>query len=182
MNNVFRYSALIVLLVSAPLCSQAEQSLSPYVNKKGEISMPSDFAFSLTHLGTWFVEDGSANGFHSVYTNAESIKAYQKADRFPDGTVIVKELRDFHSGSYTTGQHVNYAGQQVKQWFVMIKDSKNRFAGTSPYWGEGWGWALFKPDKPQTNLVKDFKADCITCHQPAKKTDWIYTEAYPLLQ
>ena len=63
----------------------------------------------------------------------------------------------------------------------MIKDSKNRFEKDNPLWGEGWGWALFKPDDTSMNLTKNYKTDCLGCHIPAKNKDWIYTEAYPIL-
>jgi hypothetical protein len=80
----------------------------------------------------------------------------------------------------TTGQSVSYATSELKQWFVMIKDSKNRFAG-NPLWGEGWGWALYKPGDPSKNVATNFQTDCLGCHVPAKDRDWVYTEAYPTL-
>ena len=62
----------------------------------------------------------------------------------------------------------------------MVKDSENRFA-ENPIWGDGWGWALFKPDDKGKNVSRDYKVDCLGCHIPAKDTDWVYTEAYPTL-
>jgi hypothetical protein len=62
----------------------------------------------------------------------------------------------------------------------MIKDTQNRFSG-NPLWGDGWGWALFKPDQPKLNVATDYKVDCLGCHIPAKQSDWIYVEAYPIL-
>ena len=62
----------------------------------------------------------------------------------------------------------------------MIKDSKGRFAD-NPLWGDGWGWALFKPDDRNSNVAANYQTDCLGCHQPAKAKDWIYTEAYPIL-
>ncbi|MEL7374909.1 MAG: cytochrome P460 family protein [Pseudomonadota bacterium] len=61
------------------------------------------------------------------------------------------------------------------------KDTKGRFAD-NPLWGEGWGWALYKPDAPQTNVATDFQKDCIGCHIPAKDTDYVYVDAYPTLK
>ena len=82
------------------------------------------------------------------------------------------------------GRGVSHSNATVKQWFVMVKDSRDRFAD-KPQWGDGWGWALYKPDQVAAgdirNTVKDYKAECIACHGPAKLNDWIYTEAYPIL-
>ena len=75
---------------------------------------------------------------------------------------------------------MSYATADLKQWFVMVKDAKGRFA-ENPIWGDGWGWALFKPDNASVNVAKDYKTDCLGCHIPAKDKDWIYTEAYPTL-
>jgi hypothetical protein len=163
---------------SVPLA--AAEEFSPYVDAEGNISLPDGFRTSMVHLGSWFVPEGGASGFHDVYTEKESVEAYRRTGKFPDGATLVKELRASKSGSYTTGQGVSYATNGIKQWFVMIKDSKNRFAGNT-LWGEGWGWALYKPDDPTSNVATNFQTDCLGCHVPAKNQDWLYTEAYPTL-
>ncbi len=158
----------------------AEEGFSQYVDKQGNISFPKEFRTSMVHLGSWFVPEGEASGFHDVYTEKESIEHFKKQGSFPDGTVIVKQLRASVSGTYTTGKNVSHASNKLKQWFVMIKDSKGRFKN-NPIWGDGWGWALFKPGTVKGNLATNYKTDCMGCHIPAKDRDWIYTEAYPIL-
>ena len=153
---------------------------SAYVNDKGDISLPADFRKTMSHLGSWFVPQGDASGFHDVYTESKTIEVFRKTSEFADGATIVKELRAHASGSFTTGNNVSYANQDLKQWFVMIKDTKGRFE-ENPLWGDGWGWALFKPGDTSVNLAKDYKTDCLGCHIPAKNTDWVYTQAYPSL-
>ena len=159
----------------------ADDNFSPYVDAIGNIGFPQGFRSSMVHLGSWFVPEGGASGFHDVYTEKESVEAYRRTGKFPDGATIVKELRVAQAGDFTTGQGVSYATSGLKQWFVMIKDSKNRFAD-NPLWGEGWGWALYKPDNPGKNIATDFRTNCLGCHVPAKDRDWIYTEAYPTLK
>lgn len=170
-------TATLVLFVS--FTCAAEPKFSPHVDVKGNISLPSNFRTEMAHLGSWFVPTGDASGFHDVYTNPESASGYQTTGKFPDGTVIVKELRAHSTGSYTTGQGVSYANENLKQWFVMVKDSKGRFPQNAA-WGDGWGWALFQPGKTG-NVSTDYKKDCLGCHVPAKDNDWIYVEAYPTL-
>ena len=165
-------------MTSVPLA--ATEDFSPYVDANGNISFPVGFRTSMVHLGSWFVPEGGASGFHDVYTEKESVEAYRRTGKFPDGATLVKELRASKSGSFSTGKGVSYATNELKQWFVMIKDSKNRFAG-NPLWGEGWGWALYKPDDPSKNVATNFQTDCLGCHVPAKDQDWVYTEAYPTL-
>ena len=153
---------------------------SEFVDHEGNVSLPADFRVNMSHLGSWFVADGGASGFHDVYTQPESIKHFRQTGQFPDGAVLVKELRAHNTGEYTTGKNVSYATQQLKQWFVMVKDQKGRFSD-NPIWGDGWGWGLFKPDNPAKNVATDYKKDCIGCHLPARENDLIYIEAYPAL-
>lgn len=158
----------------------AQDSFSPHVNGSGEISFPENFRTSMVHLGSWFVPEGSASGFHDVYTQRESVEAFRDTGQFPDGATLVKELRGAHADNYTTGEGVSYASSELKQWFVMIKDSQGRF-DNNPVWGDGWGWALFTADDRTQNAASNYQNDCLGCHVPARDTDWIYTEGYPTL-
>ena len=145
---------------------------------KGNIYFPGNFRSTLVHLGSWYVPEGGAAGFHNVYTQPSALEAYQATGKFPDGAVLVKELRSAKSGNYSTGDNVKSATNTILQTFVMVKDSKNSHKGNAS-WGDGWGWALFKPGNPGVNLSKDYKADCLGCHVPAKGNDWIYIDGYP---
>lgn len=176
-NNYF-VSLIILSLFSFPVI--ADDNFSHYVDEKGNISFPENFRTSMVHIGSWFVPDGGASGFHDVYTEKESVEHYKKTGKFPDGATIVKELRASEAGDFSTGQGVNHSTSVIKQWFVMIKDSEGRFKENT-IWGDGWGWALFKPDDINTNLSRSYKTDCLACHVPAKDTDWIYTIGYPIL-
>lgn len=171
--------AVTLGFVVSPL--SAEEGFSPYVDDEGTISLPEDFRTSMVHLGSWFVPEGGASGFHDVYTEKESVEAYRETGKFPDGATLVKELRASKAGDYSTGMGVSHATGDLKQWFVMIKDEKGRFAD-NPLWGDGWGWALYKTDDTTTNAAADYKNDCLGCHVPAKETDWIYVEGYPTLK
>jgi hypothetical protein len=173
----------ISLILFCAYCAAAlaqDKEFSPYVDNKGNIQFPDDFRTSMVHLGSWFVPGGDASGFHGVYTEKENIDAFRKTGRFPDGATLVKELRASRAADYSTGADVKHSTKTVKQWFVMIKDTDNRFSD-NPLWGDGWGWALFKTDNLAKNSASDYKKDCLGCHVPAKDKDWVYTEAYPIL-
>ncbi len=173
--------AWLSLCLSFAAQGDSGNDFSPWVSNEGVISFPEGFGDRMAHLGSWFVPEGDASGFHDVYTDADAIAAYRRSGQFPDGTVIVKELRSSQSGDYTTGRGIHYPGNQIKQWFVMIRDRESRFEG-NPIWGDGWGWALFKPGSKHSNSANNYRTDCLGCHVPARDTDWIYVEAYPVLQ
>jgi Cytochrome P460 len=63
----------------------------------------------------------------------------------------------------------------------MMKDSKGRYAGNK-LWGDGWGWSWFDADNPSKTTSTDYKADCQSCHVPARGSDWIYVGGYPPLR
>lgn len=160
---------------------QAEEKFSEYVGEDGSIRLPENFRTEFVHMGSWFVPEGEASGFHDVYTQKSTIEALRSTGAFPDGAVLVKELRSHESGTYTTGAGVSHATERIKQWFVMVKDEKGRFPN-DPLWGEGWGWALYTPDDPSKNVATDYRKDCLECHRPAKEKDLVYTEGYPTLR
>ena len=109
----------------------------------------------------------------------EDVHAYRRDGKFPDGSVLVKEVTSVGSAKLTTGQ--SHWATDTKLWFVMIKDSKGRFPGND-LWGDGWGWALFLAKEPAHNVATDYETDCKTCHVPARKDDWIYIRGYPALR
>jgi len=181
LNRFGARSVLAAIALLASLSVGAQSDFSPYVDDEGNISFPAGFRTSMVHLGSWFVPEGDASGFHDVYTERESVEAFRETGAFPDGATLVKELRVSDAGTYTTGQNVSFATSEIKQWFVMIKDTEGRFT-SNPLWGEGWGWALFHTDDREVNVATGYATDCLGCHVPARNTDWIYVEAYPTLQ
>lgn len=178
MNKITAPFIGMFLAFSLGAVAQA-QTFSPYVDAEGNISRPTDFKTSpdWVHLGAWVVanEGDEGNGIHNVYTTHAAAKAFKKDGVFPDGAPLVKEVRASKADALTTGRAHWATDKQV--WFVSIKDSTNRFPD-NPLWGEGWGWALFQADAPAKQVAKDFKADCISCHVPAEKSDWMYVHAY----
>lgn len=148
----------------------------------GSIRMPDlDFRKDWTVLGTWAImgDDGDVSGMHVVYSQPSTVTAFRETGAFPDGAVLVKELLSAKADSLTTGRAA--WADSVDGWFVMIKDTEKKFRG-NPLWGNGWGWAYFDASDRTQTTTQSFRSECLGCHVPAKKTDWIYTQAYPVLQ
>lgn len=148
------------------------------------ISVPDvDFRKDWVALGTWAVaaEEGTqgSQGLHVVYTQPETVDAYRKTGRFPDGAILVKELLSTVTEEMTTGT-VSRA-KEVTGWFVMVKDATGRYPGNT-LWGDGWGWAYFDAKDRTKTTTTDYEADCKGCHVPAEATDWIYVDGYPVLK
>ena len=148
------------------------------VDKSGNISKPAGVRDTYQSLGAYTVLDPKGNQMHMTYASPGSAEAYRKTGKFPDGTVLVKEVFGTDHARMTTGDAHWASGTKV--WFVMIKDEKGRYKD-NPLWGDGWGWALFKSDAPTKQVATDYKKDCQGCHIPAQSTDWIYVKGYPVL-
>ena len=179
------YGLAVLLLVAGGVLSvasgQQAQGPLPFVDPDGTIHFPGKIRGEWVHLGSWGSADlNSADpGQHDVYTQPESLEAYRKTGKFPDGAVIVKEVRKIESAYMTTGP-VTWAGDEVL-WFVMIKDTQDRFPDNEN-WGEGWGWAQFNAGATEKSASSNFRASCLGCHIPARETDWIYVQGYPQLR
>ena len=158
-----------------------EGTLGKYVGKDGAITLPEDYRLKWIHLGSWYIEDkkGGPGEVHDVYAEPETVAAFRNTGKWPQGATLVKEIRAGQKGEMTTG-NVHWDGQ-IKQWFVMVKDTEKKSFPENPNWGRGWGWALYSIDDPKKNISTDFKVDCLGCHVPAKETDWIFTQGYPIL-
>ncbi len=166
-------------LMLAPRAQEAE--FSPYVGAGGTLSVPEGYQSNLVFIGTWAIhnkEGSGVAGVHNVYTNAEAVAHYREHGEWLDGAIIVKELLDVNSGKKTTGQ-VSWA-TEISGWFVMVRDAQGRFPD-NPLWGNGWGWSYFSPDDAVNTVSTGFRADCLGCHIPARQTDWIFMDGYPVL-
>ena len=180
-------AALVVGSVAALAQSRAhafgaETAAAKVVDASGNLRVPENYRLRYQALGSWAIAaDGAAGSkeMHEVYASPGAIAAYQKTGRFPDGTVLVKEVFGAATASMTTGT-VSHL-ETLKGWFVLVKDSKNSHPG-NPLWGDGWGWSWFDAGNPLKTTSTDYKSDCQGCHVPAKSTDWIYVNGYPALR
>lgn len=156
--------------------------MEPVDDGQGNLRVPSDYRTSYEFLGTWAIADKMGQPIkqmHNVYATPGTVAAFRETGRFPDNTILIKEVFAAASESMTTG-NVAHA-DKLAGWFVMMKDSKNSHPGNK-LWGDGWGWSFFDAGNPRKTTSTDYKKDCISCHVPAQNTDWIYIQGYAPLQ
>ena len=114
--------------------------------------------------------------FHSVYMDPESFAHYEKTGEFRDGTVLIKELSSVGSKEAASGK--GYFQGDFTGLEAAIKDSK-RFKD------EPGSWAYFSfghkyPLKAESS--KNAASACNQCHQNSAKTDWVFSQYYPVLR
>ena len=152
------------------------------VDASGNLRVPAHYRTSYQFLGSWAVQeapDKSPTQLHIVYASPGTIAAYRKHKRFPDGSVLVKEVFQTDTGSMKTG--IVSRAQTLKGWFVMVKDAKDSHPGNA-LWGDGWAWSWFDADNPSKTTSTNYRVNCLPCHVPARATDWIYVQGYPPLE
>jgi len=161
--------------------SQYGGAAAAVVDNKGNLRVPSDYRTTYEALGSWAVakdEGAGSKQLHVVYASPGTVAAFRKDRHFPDGAVLVKEVFNATTKTMATGT-VSSAGT-LAGWFVMVKDKAGRFQGNK-LWGDGWGWSWFDANNAQKTTSTDYKTDCQSCHVPARESDWIYTNGYPVL-
>jgi len=167
--------------LQATAISSASQTEAA-VDAEGNLRVPREYRTTYQPLGSWAVAADEGRGskeLHVVLGSPGSVEAYRKDGRFPDGTVLVKEVFKTATKEMTTGT-VSHA-EELKGWFVMMKDSAGRYPGNA-LWGDGWGWSWFDAANPTKTTSTDYRLNCKSCHVPAQATDWIYVDGYPALK
>ena len=149
---------------------------------QGNLHVPDGYRTTYQLLGSWAIAADQGQGskeLHVVYASPGTIEAYRKDGRFPDNTVLVKEVYQAATAQMTTGA-VSRA-DTLKGWFVMAKDNNGRHPGNE-LWGDGWGWSWFDATEPSKTTSTNYRLNCKSCHVPAQATDWIYVAGYPALK
>jgi hypothetical protein len=114
--------------------------------------------------------------FHSVYMDPESFAHFEKTGEFRDGTVLVKELSSVGAKEATSGK--GYFQGELTGLEISIKDSK-RFKDEPGY----WAYFDFGAKYPlKAEVAKSPASACNQCHQNNAKTDWVFTQYYPVLR
>ena len=149
---------------------------------KGELMMPQNYR-QWIFVGAPVTPNDMNNGkaafpeFHHVYIDPASFATYKKTGKFPNGTVIVKELAGVGAKSSASGNGY-FAGEFIGV-AAAVKDAK-RFAK------EPGNWAYFNfmgdDGKALPSAKAQATAACNACHQKNAVEDWVFTQHYPVLR
>ena len=164
------------------IAAAESSSAATVVDAGGNLRVPQDYLTTYQPLGSWAIAADQGRGskeLHNVFASPGSIEAYRKDGHFPDGTVLVKEVFKTATQELTTGT-VSHA-DQLKGWFVMVRDSAGRHPGNA-LWGDGWGWSWFDAADPSKSKSANYMFECKSCHVPAQASDWVYVDGYPALK
>ena len=160
----------------------------PAYTADGKLVLPKNYR-SWVFIGAPLTPNGLNNGkagfpeFHNVYVKKENLETYWKTGKFPEYTVIVKELTLVRNptnqdGSANEASGRGYFEGAFNGMDVTVKDSA-RYAKTG-----GWGFFNFGHHAlPYAASAKEAsREECAGCHiAGAGKTDLTWIQFYPVL-
>jgi hypothetical protein len=178
-----------VMFQSRPFAPPVQQSGGAIFNPDGKMKLPTGYR-DWVFLGSPLTPNALNNGkstfpeFHNVYVEKKNFDAYQKTGRFPEGTVLVKELvllqmPTFPDGSQQAPSGRGYFDGDFNGMDVSVKNSK-RFAKTN-----GWGYFTFGHHAlPYDQTAAESSTEeCAGCHiANVAQTDMTYEQFYPVLR
>jgi cytochrome c553 len=114
--------------------------------------------------------------FHNVYMNPSAWRELKKSGRYPEGTVMVKELVSVGAKRATSGN--GYFEGEFTGLEMSVKDSK-RF----PAEAKGWGYFSFGHKYPLKNQAPpNMFTSCAQCHAANAASDMVFSQYYPPLR
>jgi hypothetical protein len=176
--------ALFAVLLGTTLlrANAAEAFPKPTFNNNGELLRPDISYREWVYVGTPLTPNDlnppAANfpEFHNVYIHPSDFDHWKRTGRFPDGTVIVKELVTVGATQATSGKGYfmgEYIGLET-----TIKDSV-RFADEPG----NWAYFSFGHSYPLADSAAPFPAAaCNACHATSAADDFVFTQYYPVLR
>lgn len=176
------------LFHTKPVAAQIEHSAAVFTSD-GKLELPTGFR-RWVFVGAPLTPNGLNNGkagfpeYHHVYIQAQNVDAYLNTGRFPEGTVIVKELTRVLNPTFPDGSRNEPSGRgffngEFNGIDATVKDSK-RFANTN-----GWGFFTFghHPEPYAATAAESPASTCAGCHRAyVAKTDMTWVQFYPMLR
>ncbi len=167
-----------------------EIDIPPVWSADGKLMQPKDFR-EMIFIGSPITPNGLNDGkasfpeYHNVYVQPAAFKAYRATGKWPEGTMMIKELQlvDDPKGEFPDGSRVMPSGRgyfpgPVNGLDVSVKDSK-RFAASN-----NWGYFNFNHAAPPylaESTVKPVE-ECAGCHIANADEDMVYVDLYkPIL-
>jgi Cytochrome P460 len=182
-NRIIASALVLVGFTSAMVAAQTTVSPSSGATSETEklLHVPAvDYRRDWVQLGVFSVQadapDEGAKELHIVYAEPEAVDIWRRTGSFPHRATLVKDVLSTETEALTTGL-VSHPSALAGR-FVMVKDATGELEGSSPLWGDGWGWAFYTGTETQQTVTTDYRADCLSCHEPARATDLLYIQRH----
>lgn len=169
----------VAVLMAAPAPSE-QMKPKPGFTADGKLMQPTGYR-EWVYVGTPLTPndlnppEAPFPEFHNVYIHPSDFAEYKKTGKFPDGTILIKELVSVSSKKATSGK--GYFMGEFIGLEAAVKDSK-RFPDEPGY----WAYFSFGHKYPLAETTaKQAVATCNTCHGASAAEDYVFVQYYPVL-
>ena len=169
--------AAAALFAGAGHGQEAAAADAPQFTAKGELVFPQDYrrwVFLTSGHGMNYSEQAAGASdlpFDNVFVNATAHAAFLKTGHWPEGTVMVLEIRR-GSSKGSINRHGAFQSGAPIGLEVHVRDCK-RFK-------DGWGFFGFD-DASKPAAMIGYAASCYACHQAHAAVDTSFVQFYPTL-
>jgi len=168
-----------IILAAAALISIGAEDRpgdGPRYAENGRLRYPRDYrswVFLSSGLGMTYGPMASRTDprFDNVFVNPSAYRAFLDTGRWPDGTILVLEVRAAQSkGSINNGGHFQSDLVGIE---THVKDQK-RFA-------RNWAFFAFRGASEVSEPAAAGNSSCYQCHEPNGAVDTTFVQFYPTL-
>jgi hypothetical protein len=169
-----RFLALAACVVAAGSSAAAAANPDIAFDDAGRLSRPADYrewiylssGFDMSYTAR---AGGGHSMFDNVFVNRSAYDAFRRSGHWPDGTILVLEVRGAESkGSINKAGH--FQSREVMGLEAHVRDA--RIPG-------GWGFYAFEDKAVATRLPRT--EDCYACHEKHGAVDTTFVQFYPTL-
>src|SRR5690242_3429578 len=120
--------SVCVLAGYAQVRAQTKHSPNGFdlVDKNGNISKPANVRDTYQSLGAYTVLDPKGNQMHMTYASPGTAEAYRKTGKFPDGTVLVKEVFGTDHAQMRSEEHTSELQSHVNLVCRLLLEKKKK--------------------------------------------------------
>jgi len=178
-------AAAVLFAGSAHQTATAQMSdWGPKWTSDGKLQLPTGYR-EWVYLGSPLtpnaLNDGKAGfpEYHNVYIQPQAYKIYKQSGKFPEGTIMLKELQLVMESEEADGSRTEVSGRgyfpgAYNGIDIAVKDSK-RFAESN-----NWGYFNFghhAPPYAETAAAAPIE-NCAQCHIDSDTKDMVFTKFY----
>ena len=181
-KRVMAYMAGVLVLLATISGTRAEERIpGPRYDNQGSLLRADgwrQWVFIGAPLTPNALNDGKAAfpEFHNVYIEPTAYAHFVKTGRFPNGTMIAKELLSIGATEAVSGN--GYFQGEFQGLEFTVKDTE-----LFPKEPGGWTYYSFGHRMPYEKVAKAFPTDaCAACHEAAADYDMVFTQYYPVLK
>jgi hypothetical protein len=169
-------AALTALLAAGSVGAQRDDAAARF-DAQGRMLFPADYrewVFLSAGRGMSYspmAMEQPAPPFDNVFVNRAAYRSFRENGTWPDGTVLVLEIRGgtshgsiLQGGSFQTGEPLGIE--------VHVKD-------TARFGGDGWAFFGFDGEQPSAMIPRE--ANCYSCHEANTAVDRTFVQFYPTL-